>query len=102
MEFTIDDQFKNNDPIVRDIYEALMKKLELIGLVTVEPKKTSLHLKNKSGFAGVHTRKSAINLEFVSSAGVKDPRVLKGEQVSKSRFHNLVKLTQVGDIDDQL
>lgn len=100
--YTVDDQFVGKERVVREIYEALLGALRPLGAVVEEPKKSSIHLANGSGFAGVHTRKDYLNLNLVSSTPIESPRVNKLEQVSKNRYHNLIRLDSAADVDEEL
>lgn len=100
--FTVDSHFAGKDPVVRQIYDRLLAQLATIGPVTVEPKKTSIHLNNVSALAGVATRKSYLLLNIKSGRRLDSPRIHKSEQLSASRFHQEVKLTQVADVDEEL
>jgi len=98
-EFSISQHFENKDPVVRSIYDRILKESRKFGAITEEPKKTSIHLVNKSAFAGVVTRKNALILNIKSSAPIKHARIAKSEQLSASRFHQEVKLTSPDDVD---
>ena len=54
------------------------------------------------GFASVHPRKSYVYLNIRSDYPIASPRIAKTEQVSKNRFHNELKLTSPGEIDEEL
>lgn len=73
-----------------------------IGPVVAEEKKTSIHLKSRAAFAGVHPLKSRLDLNIVSAAPIADRRVVKRDQVSPSRYHNIVPLSSPRDVDAQL
>jgi len=94
--------FTGKDDVVRSIYDRLLETLRTIGPFQEEPKKTSLHLVHTVGFAGVHPRKSYLLLNLRTDHPIKSQRITKTEQVSKSRFHNEVKLASPGDIDEEL
>ncbi|MCB9461483.1 MAG: hypothetical protein H6670_17650 [Anaerolineaceae bacterium] len=100
--YKIENHFEGKDPIVWQIYNELMTRLSLLGPVTAAPKKTSIHLDNKSGFAGVYTRKSYILLHFRLAHQVEDPRISKIEKHSAHRFMHTVTLRSGADIDNQL
>jgi hypothetical protein len=89
-------------PEVESLYNQLLFKLKESGTIIVEEKKTSIHLKNRAAFAGVHPRKSYFILNIVSDSPINSPRVIKQEQVSKSRFHNEMKVEKPEDIDGEL
>jgi hypothetical protein len=92
----------DKNPELKGVYERLVAEVKKFGGVTVEEKKTSVHIKAKSGFAGVHPRKEGLIVQIVSDAPIADVRVFKTEQVSKNRFHNHVRVSRVGEIDGKL
>jgi hypothetical protein len=102
LEYAVGHQFAGKDPNVRALYDRLLERLRTLGAVHEEPKKTSIHLANKSGFAGVHTRRNYILLNIRSDHAIDSPRVVKSEQVSRSRYHEEVKLQTLDDIDAEL
>jgi uncharacterized protein DUF5655 len=94
--------FIGKDDIVRSIYARLLEALHTIGPFEEEPKKTSIHLVHSVGFAGIHPRKSYLILNLRTDHPIESQRIMKTEQVSKSRFHNEVKLSSPDDIDQEL
>lgn len=102
MEYTELDHLIDKEQIVTDIYEKLIAELHKFGQLKIEPKKTSIHLGNRFGFAGVYTRKDYINLEVHLNHKLKSDRVTKVEQASANRFHHTIKLTEPKDIDKEL
>jgi hypothetical protein len=101
-EFTVSQHFAGKDPAVKSIYERILTETRKIGPVVEEPKKTSIHLVNKSAFAGVRTQKTALMLNVKSAAPIQDPRFPKSEKVSASRYHQEVKLLSPADVDESL
>ena len=81
--------------MVRDI-------LHITGTIWLDEHKTSIHLVNKSAFAGVATRKSALLLNVKSAAPLASPRSPKFEKVSASRYHQEIKLTDPSEVDVEL
>lgn len=102
MEYTEHDHLKDKEPIVSEIYTKLIEKLSKFGPIKIEPKKTSIHLGNRFGFAGVYTRKDYINLEVHLNYRLSSDRVSKIEQGSANRFHHTIRLTNPKDIDQEL
>ena len=100
--FTIKSHFEGKDASVRQIYDRVLKGARKFGPVGEEPKKTSIHLVNRTAFAGVATRKSAIILTIKSVRKISSPRIHKSEQTSASRFHHEVRLTSPADVDSEL
>ncbi len=89
-------------PPVQALYSNLTDKLKEFGPFVIEEKKTSFHVVNRAAFAGIHPRKDYFIVNIVSAEAIKNPRITKCEQVSKSRFHNELKIEKVEDIDSQL
>lgn len=101
-EFTVDSHFVGKEPVVRQIYDCLIKRLAEIGPVVAEPKKTSIHLNNVSALAGVATRKNYLLLDIKSAYPIESPRIHKTEQLSASRYHQEVKVTRITEVDAEL
>ena len=99
---TVKTHFQDKDKIVREIYNRLLSKVEQCGAVIEDPKKTSIHLVNRTAFAGVATRKAAINLTIKGDHKLSSSRINKTEQVSANRFHHEVKITSPAEIDAEL
>jgi hypothetical protein len=66
--YSISDHFVDKRPTVRVIYDRLLAETRKFGPVVEQPKKTSIHLVNKSAFAGVVTRKTALILNIKSAS----------------------------------
>ena len=101
-QFTVSQHFEGRDPIVKSIYDRILKESYKFGKVLEEPKKTSIHLVNKSAFAGVAAQKTALVLNIKSASPITDARIRKSEKLSASRFHQEVKLTTPAEVDDVL
>jgi hypothetical protein len=102
MDYTELDHLDDKDPIVGKIYNRLISQLQKFGHLKIEPKKTSIHLGNRFGFAGVYTRQAYINLEVHLNYRLTSKRVTKVEQASANRFHHTIKLTTEKDVDKEL
>jgi Domain of unknown function (DUF5655) len=102
MIYSETDHLKDKEPVVSAIYKKLIDNLEKFGQLKIEPKKTSIHLGNRFGFAGVYTRSNYINLEVHLNYKLTGKRILKVEQASPNRFHHTIKLSSVKDIDTEL
>jgi hypothetical protein len=101
-EFSISQHFENKDPIVKSIYDRILEESRKFGAVIEEPKKTSIHLVNRSAFAGVATRKSALILNIKSAAPIQHERIARSQRLSASRYHQEIKLTSPDEVDATL
>jgi Domain of unknown function (DUF5655) len=94
--------FAGKDTMVRAIYVRLLDVVQTFGPFREEPKKTSIHLVNTSGFAGIHPRKSFLYLNLRMDRPLESKRIAKSEQVSKNRYHNEIKIITPDEVDDEL
>ena len=101
-EFLVSQHFEGKEPVVKSIYERILKETRKFGKVIEEPKKTSIHLVNKSAFAGVATQKVALVLNIKSTLPITHARIKKSEKVSASRYHQEIKLTSPDEVDSVL
>ena|SRR5258705_6302350 len=102
MEYTELDHLKDKSPVVSATYEKLIGELQKFGSLKIEPRKTSIHIGNRFGFAGVYTRKDYINLEVHLNYKLTGKRISKVEQASPNRYHHTIKLASVKDVDKEL
>jgi len=102
MEYDELHHLKGKEPVVTATYEKLIKDLHKFGPIKIEPKKTSIHLGNRFGFAGVYTRKDYINLEVHLKRKLTSKRISKVEQASTNRYHHTIKLSGPNEIDKEL
>jgi len=86
----------------RTIYARLLKAARTLGPFTEEPKKTSIHLTRKTAFAGVATRKDALQLTIKSASDIRSPRIVKRQHASANRWHLEVRLERPTDVDREL
>ena len=86
-----------------EAYTKLMEALQDFAGVKVQEKRNSLWLvSGKDAFLGVQTRKAGIRITLVLDRELKHPRIVKSEQVSKSRFHNELDFDASATIDKEL
>jgi len=102
MGYTELDHLKDKEPVVTAIYEKLIEELHKFGTLKIEPKKTSIHLGNRFGFAGVYTRKDYMNLEVHLRNKLNSKRISKVEQASPNRFHHTIKISTPKEVDKEL
>ncbi len=89
-------------PATQELYRDLIKATRTMGPYEEELKKTSVHLVRASAFAGVQFRRQYLLITIKSDGPIKSQRVTKSEQVSKNRWHSVVRLSSNADIDSQL
>ena len=101
-EYQVADHFVGKTEAVKSLYAHLLAAIREFGPVIEAAKKTSIHLDRRVGFAGVYVRKNYLNLNIRTDYPVSNPRVYKTDQVSKNRYHHMVKLETEADLDAEL
>jgi hypothetical protein len=98
----VEQHFTNKQPQVRAIYERLLEITARFGTVREEPKKTSIHLMNRTAFAGVATRKDSLILTLKAASDLAHARIIKHEQASANRWHLDFRLESPDHIDSKI
>jgi len=101
-QFSVDSHFDGRSPAVREIYNAIVAASQKFGEIAEDPKKTSIHLNNKTAFAGIATRREFLILTIKSDRDIKSVRIFKREQTSANRWHHEIKLHNVKDVNAEL
>jgi hypothetical protein len=94
--------FSGKDPAVLETYRRLLEVARLLGPVTEEAKKTSIHLMRRTAFAGVATRRTTLILTLKSATNIRSPRIARREQASANRWYVDVRLDHADQVDRQL
>jgi hypothetical protein len=89
-------------PETRDLYTRLLEAIATIGPFRVDVKKKSLHLMRRIAFAGVSPEKNFLLLTIRSQEPIENARVIKAEQVSRSRWRMDLHLNTAAEIDAEL
>jgi uncharacterized protein DUF5655 len=100
--YTVETHFVGRTPSVRGVYDRLLTAARKLGPVVEEPKKTSIHLSNKTAFAGVATRKECLVLTLKSARDIRSARITRHERVSANRWHLELKLSDPREVDAEL
>jgi hypothetical protein len=98
----IETHFDGRSADVRKIYESILAVARSFGPVNEDPKKTSIHLTNRTAFAGIQTRRDYLILTIKSAHDITSDRISKREQASANRWHLEVKLRTRKDVDSEL
>jgi len=82
--------------------ESILAVARSFGPVNRDPKKTSIHLTNRTAFAGIQTRRDYLILMVKAAYDITSDRISKREQASANRWHLELKLRTRGDVDSEL
>lgn len=99
---TVEQHFEGRAPMVRAIYDRILRAANANGPFTEDPKKTSIHLARRSAFAGIVTRKDALLLTVTSATDISSPRVIKREHTSANRWHLIIRLENPKQVDAEI
>ena len=99
---TVAMHFASRSPEVREIYDRIIAEAKRFRPVVEDPKKTSIHLVNRTAFAGIQTRRDALVLTLKSTENIDSGRFAKREQASANRWYLDLKIVSPADIDDEL
>jgi len=99
---SLEEHFRGRDPGVRATYDRIVEAARRFGPVGEEVRKTSIHLTNRTAFAGVATRRSGLILTLKLPGDLKSSRVSRHERVSANRWHLEIKLSAPNDMDAEL
>jgi len=94
--------FARSNPNVRATYGAVLEAARKLGPVRESAKKTSIHLENRTAFAGVGTRKNELVLTLKSKTRIDSARIHKAERLSEHRWYFYVRLTDPSEVDREL
>lgn len=99
---SVEQHFSKCDSALWGIYSRVLASVEKFGPVKVESKKTSIHLCNRTAFAGIRVMNNCIALTIKSDNDIENRRIVDHEQTSANRWHLLVKLSSATDVDKEL
>jgi hypothetical protein len=99
---SVGEHFENREPVVKEIYKAILRAAKKLGPVKEDPKKTSIHLVRKTAFAGVATRKNGLILTVKSDLDVVNRRIARREQASANRWHLEIKFDAPEQVDQEV
>jgi len=94
--------FARSNPNVRATYRAVLHAARQLGPVRESPKKTSIHLENRTAFAGVGTRKNELVLTLKSRTRINSARIHKAEHASANRWYLSLRLREPAEVDREV
>jgi hypothetical protein len=99
---TVDECFAPWPPAYREIYDALVGFLSTLGAVHADAVKVGVFLKRGRTLAEVRPKARCLSLELVLHRRIDHPRVARAIRFTADRTVNIVKLTRVEDVDDEV
>jgi hypothetical protein len=99
---TVDECFAPWPPAYREIYDALADFLSTLGDVHADAVTVGVFLKRERKLAEIRPKARCLSLELVLPRQLDHPRVARTIRFTADRTVNVVKLTRVADVDDEI
>ncbi len=99
---SLEEYFSTGPERERPIYEAVMRHLDTVGPVHVEPVSVGIFLKRSRSFAQLRPLTGWVALSFSLRRPVRHPTIIRKVQPYHGRNHHVAKLRGPHDLDDEL
>jgi predicted DNA-binding protein (MmcQ/YjbR family) len=96
------DPFWGSSRAVRGLYRKLAVAVRRIGPFDVKPTKTSMNLVRGAVFLAVEPQLKGLRLTVKSEKPIDSPRILSAGHMTRTRWHNDLKLMVGQDVDSEL
>jgi hypothetical protein len=100
--FPIDYHFDNKPAKLKKIFDLVLQELRKNGPLRVDAVKSGINLAGKSHFGEVHVLRDRLNLGFVMSRKIDNPRIRRVQKITDRTYFHTVNLKELSDIDAQL
>ena len=100
--YALDDHFAGKDPLVRELFDQLLKTLEHFGPVTVYPLKTRIVFQAETQFAAVVTRKRWLEGYLWLKRRAAHPAIQRIEMQVFRDYGHVFRLKHPADLDEAL
>jgi hypothetical protein len=99
---TLEDYFSTGPAFERPIFDAVMRRLEGVGAVHIEPVSVGIFLKRARSFAELRPMTRWVALWFSLPHPVAHPLITRKVQRYGSRYYHVANLRGPDDVDDAL
>lgn len=99
---TVEEYFSSGPEHERPIFEAVLRHLETIGPVHVEPVSVGIFLKKARSFAQLRPKDSWVALSFSLPRRVEHPRIIRKVVPYGGSYYHVANLRDPDDFDDSL
>jgi hypothetical protein len=99
---SLEEYFSTGPERERPIFEAVMRHLDTVGTVHVEPVSVGIFLKRARSFAQLRPLTQWVALSFSLRRPVAHRTITRKVQPYGARYHHVANLRSPGDLDDQL
>lgn len=99
---SLDEYFSTGPEHEQPIFEAVMRHLETVGPVHVEPVSVGIFLKRAQTFAQLRPRDHWVALSFSLPRKVAHDRIIRKVVPYHGRYHHVANLRSAEDLDERL
>lgn len=99
---TVDELFAARPQVQREIYDRLIKHVESLGEVHIDAVSVGVFVKSDRTVAEIRPKARSLELWLNLPHALDHPRVSRALKASQGRVANVVRLTNVSDVDDQI
>ncbi len=101
-QFRLEDHFEGKEPVVRELYDYLLKTLNRFGRVKAYPTKTRIVFQSETQFATAATRKRWLEVTFWLRRHASHPLIRPTEMGVYRDYGHVFRLARREDLDDEL
>jgi hypothetical protein len=99
---SVEEYFSTGPAHERPVFEAVMRHLDTLGPVHVEPVSVGIFLKRAQTFAQLRPKDRWVALSFSLSRRVQHERIIRKVVRYHGRYHHVANLRTPDDLDDRL
>jgi hypothetical protein len=99
---SLEEYFSTGPERERPIFEAVMRHLDTVGPVHVEPVSVGIFLKRDRSFAELRPMRQWVALTFSLSHTVAHPRITRKVQPYGGRYYHVAQLRDPADLDEKI
>jgi hypothetical protein len=100
--YKLDDHFANKSPVVRELFDLLLKTINRFGPVTAHALKSRIVLQAETQFAAVTTRKHSLECYFWLKRKATHPLIHRIEMGIFRDYGHVFRLAKPEELDEEL
>jgi hypothetical protein len=99
---SLDEYFATGPDWERPIFEAVLRHVEMLGPITVEPVSVGIFLKSNGSWVELRPKTKWVTMSFPLSRRLSSIRIARKPIASGAKIFHFVNLTSPAEIDDEL
>jgi hypothetical protein len=99
---SIDSHFAGKDPVLRALFDGLIRRLDKTGPLRIDAVKTSINLIGRHHFAGIAVRRQYLRVGFLARKPIRSRRIVHSLVLGPNRVEHSVVVHDRDDVDAEL